>query len=323
MSPATASPVSRAKVDVALAADMHADAAAVAVLRRLLAVIGDNIDGSIAGEDDEYLHQLRIAVRRSRTIQRQLAAAFPPLELPGFRSEFHWLQQATGPARDLDVAVTDFDALAELVPVRYRADLDRLRLVLADRRVAARAGMERALRSRRCAELLEDWDRLLEVVVELPPEDRPWARRPAGEAVGQRIRRVYRRIVHRGRRIDPDSPPAAYHDLRKTAKELRYLLELFGPRLFDGDHVAAMVKTLKGLQEVLGRHQDREVQMAMLGSLADEVAARPGGGAACLAMGVLVDRLAADGRAARADFGERFAAFSAGEQRALVKRTFQ
>ncbi len=33
-----------------------------------------------------------------------------------------------------------------------------------------------------------------------------------------------------------------------------------------------MIRTLKGLQDVLGRHQDREVQVALLRSLASEVA---------------------------------------------------
>ena len=57
-----------------------------------------------------------------------------------------------------------------------------------------------------------------------------------------------------------------------------------------------MIKSLKGFQDVLGRHQDREVQMAMLRSTADEVATLPGGAAACMAMGVLVDRLQVDER---------------------------
>jgi CHAD domain-containing protein len=319
---AAASPVSRAKVDVPLAYDMRADAAAVAVLRRLLAVVRDNVDGAIEGEDDEYLHQLRIAVRRSRTVQRQLAGVFGPSDLPGFRADFRWLQQATGPARDLDVYVTDFGSLAGLLPERLRPDLDPLRPVLLDRRAAARADMARALRSPRAVQLMEDWDRFLETLVERPVDDRPLAAQPIGRAAGKRIRKVYKRIVRMGREIDPSSPPEAYHELRKKAKELRYLLELFGVKLFDEEHVAPMVKALKALQDVLGRHQDREVQMAMLSSLADEVAALPGGGRACLAMGVLVDRLSVDEAAARDEFGERFADYASHEQRSLVKHAF-
>lgn len=322
MSAATASPVSRAKVDVPLAYGMRADAAAVAVLRRLLAVIRDNVEGSIEGADDEYLHQLRIAVRRSRTVQRQLAGVFPPDDLPGFRSDFRWLQQATGPARDLDVYVTDFGSLADLLPERRRPDLDPLRPVLLHSRMTARTDMERALRSPRAVQLFEDWDRFLETLVERSVEDRPLAAQPIGQAAGKRIRKVYKRIVGMGHGIDSSSPPEAYHEVRKKAKELRYLLELFGVKLFDEERVAPMVRTLKALQDVLGRHQDREVQMAMLDSVVDEVGTLPGGARACLAMGVLVDRLSVDEAAARDEFGERFADYASHEQRSMVKHTF-
>ena len=54
-----------------------------------------------------------------------------------------------------------------------------------------------------------------------------------------------------------------------------------------------MIDSLKALQDVLGRHQDREVQIAMLRSLADEVATLPRGPRAVMAMGVLVERLRA------------------------------
>ena len=84
-----------------------------------------------------------------------------------------------------------------------------------------------------------------------------------------------------------------------------------------------MVTTLKALQDVLGRFQDREVQADMLRALGDEVArarrrrrGADGDGRA---------RRAARGasrRRARAEFAERFAAFAAKAQRELVKETF-
>jgi CHAD domain-containing protein len=312
----------RANVDVPLAFDQRADAAVVAVLRRLLTVVLDNVEGSISGEDDEYLHQLRIAVRRSRTVQRQLAGVFPPSELPGFRSEFRWLQQATGPARDLDVYVHDLGSLRDMLPESIRDDLEPLRPVLVHSRLAARADMSRALTTVRAANLFEDWDRLLETLVELSVDDRPDACHPIGELAGKRIRKVYKRIMRMGRAIDASSPAQDYHELRKKGKELRYLLELFGIRLFGEETVAPMIKSLKGFQDVLGRHQDREVQMAMLRSTADEVATLRGGAAACMAMGVLVERLQVDERAAREEFSERFALLASKEQRRLVRDTF-
>jgi CHAD domain-containing protein len=312
----------KAKVDVPLAYDQRADAGAVAVLRRLLDVIGENTEGAISGEDSEHLHQLRIAVRRSRTVQRQLKAVFPPAELPGFRAEFRWLQQATGPARDLDVYLEDLESLREMLPEAMRGDLDPLVPVLAHSRLVARAEMTRALRSVRSANLLEDWDRLLESMVEGSHHDRPAANRPIGTVAGKRIRKVYKRIVAMGRAIDRSSPAEDYHELRKKGKELRYLLELFGVKLFDEEAVAPFVKSLKGLQEVLGRHQDREVQIAMLRSSAEEVATLPGGGAACMAMGALVERLRVDEQAARDEFAQQFAQLASKPQRALVRETF-
>jgi CHAD domain-containing protein len=314
--------VVKAKVDVPLSHDQRADAGAVAVLRRLLSVIGDNIEGSISGADPEHLHQLRIAVRRSRTVQRQLKDVFPVLELPGYRAEFRWLQQATGDARDLDVYLEDLDALRDMLPAATRSDLDPLVPVLAHSRMTARAEMTRALRSARTANLFEDWDRLLEGVVALPLEDRPAAAQPLGAVAGKRIRKVYKRIIGMGRAIDAGSPPEAYHELRKKGKELRYLLELFGVKLFDEDAVTPLVRSLKGLQDVLGRHQDREVQIAMLRASAAEVSELPGGGAACMAMGTLIERLRADEQAAREEFGARFAELAAKPQRALVRETF-
>jgi CHAD domain-containing protein len=125
-----------------------------------------------------------------------------------------------------------------------------------------------------------------------------------------------------GNAIGESSSPTAYHELRKQGKELRYLLELFGAPLYPADVVKPMIKALKSLQDVLGRHQDREVQVATLRSLRDEVSALPGGAGALMAMGVLVERLAEDEQAARRSFSTRFAEFASKDQRALVRQTF-
>jgi CHAD domain-containing protein len=311
-----------AKVEVPLAYDQRADAAAAEVLRRLLSVITENREGAITGQDPEHLHQLRIAVRRSRTVQRQLAGVFPPVSLPGFRAEFRWLQRATSEARDLDVYVLELESLRNLLPDSQRSDLDPLVPVLGHWRLAARAETATALRSLRFANLVADWEQLLESLVELTLDDRPVAQRSIGTVASKRIRKVYGRVVKMGEAIDETSPPEAFHELRKRGKELRYMLELFATRLFDPGVVAPLVKSLKALQDVLGRHQDREVQVAMLRSLAGEVATLRGGPAACMAMGVLVDRLLADELVARREFTERFQVLAAESQAALVRETF-
>jgi CHAD domain-containing protein len=203
-----------------------------------------------------------------------------------------------------------------------RADLDPLLGVLRNRRLVARREMVRALRSDRATTLRSEWAAFLDQLETFPEDDRPDASRPIGELSGERIRKVYKRMLKMGGAIDSSSPPEAYHELRKKGKELRYLLELFGSPLYPSEVVKPMIKALKSLQDVLGRHQDREVQVATLRSLRDEVSALPGGAAALMAMGVLVERLAEDEQAARDEFAERFSAFASKAQRRLVKDTF-
>ena len=178
------------------------------------------------------------------------------------------------------------------------------------------------LRSRRTAELLDDWERLLESLVELPLDDRPDAARTISEVCGERIGKVYGKILSMGQAISDSSPPEAFHELRKTGKELRYLLELFGVQLFDEHVVGPLIDSLKDLQELLGRHQDREVQIVMVRSLTGEVALLPGGGAGCLAMGTLVARLRDDELAARREFAEPFAELASADRRDAVSETF-
>jgi CHAD domain-containing protein len=311
------------KIEVPLRADERADVAAAMVLGALLEVIEANLDGTIEDLDSEFLHDLRVSVRRSRAVQRELKGGFPPTKLTHFRAEFRWLQQATGDARDLDVHVLEFDAMRALVQEPMRDDLDPLLDVLRARRSKAHTQLVRDLRSKHTTELLSGWRAFLDRLEETDEADRPDAARPIGEVAGERIRKVYRRMVRMGSAIDESSPAEDYHDLRKKGKELRYLLELFGAPLYPGEVVKPMIKTLKGLQDVLGRHQDREVQVALLRSLAPEVGAAERGEAALMAMGALIGRLAEDERAARGEFADRFAEFASKQQRQLVKETFK
>jgi CHAD domain-containing protein len=313
----------QSKVSVPLEYGERSDVAAARVLRALLDVIEANAEGTIADTDSEFLHDYRVSVRRSRSVQRELKRVFPPDDLRMFRDEFRWLQRVTGDSRDLDVYVLEFNAMRALVPETMSPDLEPLLELLRGRRLAARREMVSVLRSERVALLLARWSDFLDRLEQLDPADRPDAGRPIGEVAGARIAKVYRRMVEMGSAIDDGSPAEDYHELRKRGKELRYLLELFGTPLYPPEVVKPMIKALKALQDVLGRHQDREVQVSMLRSLRDELASVRGGAGALMATGALVARLQEDELAARREFAERFDAFASDDQRSLVKATFR
>ncbi len=299
----------------------RADAAATAILRRLLATIEANMPGTLADTDSEFLHDLRVAVRRTRALQRELRGVFAPEPLRAFRDGFKELQRITGATRDLDVQLLEFAELTAGLPEEVAGDVAPLRVLLEDHLVVERRTMVRALRSPRTGAILENWREYVVLLVDSPEAERPDAARPVAEVASERIGKVYRRMVKSGSAIDDDSPAEALHELRKKGKELRYLLEFFAS-LYPAEVVKPMVATLKGLQDVLGRFQDREVQAELLRSLGDEVAALEGGAAALMAMGVLVQRLGDDQARARAEFAESFAGFAANAQRKLVDQTF-
>ena len=309
------------KLRIALAPQERADRAAVTILRRLLSIIEANLPGTLADVDSEFLHDLRVAVRRSRALQRELRGVFAPEPLRVFRAGFRELQVLTGPTRDLDVQLLEFGELTAGLGEGTAADVAPLRLLLEQRLVAERQKMVRGLRAERTAALLGNWRDFLDGLVEAPQDDRPDAARPVAEVAAERIGTVYRRMVKMGRAIKDDSPHEALHDLRKKGKELRYLLEFFAS-LYPDEVVKPMVSTLKGLQDVLGRFQDREVQADLLRALGDDIATMEGGAAALMAMGVLVERLTEQQEQARTEFAASFEQFAAKPQRRIVADVF-
>ena len=82
-----------------------------------------------------------------------------------------------------------------------------------------------------------------------------------------------------------------------------------------------MVAALKDLQDVLGRFQDRSVQRAAARDRAKSWPPSRAGRRAA-GRGLLISSAAGRPARARDDFAERFAAFAAPEQRALVRATF-
>src|SRR4051794_6792 len=253
---------------VTLAPDQRADSAAAMLLGAQLEVIQANLPGALEDVDPEFLHDLRVAVRRTRSLLRQLKGVFPPEQLAHFRAGFRRLQRETGVPRDLDVAVLELGDLADLLPAGIRPDLEPVGRLLEARRRQERPALVRALRSERTRTLLEDWGGALDELVALPVAGRPDAERPVAVVAGRRILAVRGHLLRDGAAIGNSTPAEALHDLRKTGKELRYLLESFAG-LYPAEVVKPMVRALKALQDALGRFQDRQVQADLLLSQRD------------------------------------------------------
>jgi CHAD domain-containing protein len=304
-------------VEAEITATMPASVAVARLLLRQLDIIENNVDGVLRDIDTEFLHDFRVAVRRTRSAIKLLGSVLPAKLAEHYAAEFKWLGDLTTPTRDLDVHLLGFDTMTEDLVAASPADLEPLRAFLVRRRAREFRRLARALRGPRFRAITDDWRKAL---LEIRDTGGPRKCRPSAESLAlSTTGRAFRRITALGSAITPDSPPESLHNLRKRAKELRYLLEFFAP-LHDPVAYRKVVGDLKQLQDCLGEFQDSQVQREEIHALADAMLAeRAAPAATLLAMGEIAAKLALSQAEARADFATRFARFAGPEGQQRVR----
>jgi len=301
-----------------LAPEMRADVALRSLLLEQLAAIECVAAGSPAGIDGERLHDLRVAVRRSRALLDGCTGVFPAKVRSGFEASFEWASELTGPLRDHDVLLEAFAGYRTKQPAQNRPCLDLLRRDLEREREPARRAVCHGLASTRWRRALGAWRKYLETPVPRR-SGLADARRPVIEVAAARIEDALGKVIGRGRRIVADTPASALHRLRLKAKRLRYLVEGFRS-LYDPADAAQVIRALKQLQDYLGAHQDLEVHAAAIESYAVRIER---GGRALTSLPAAVRTLAAtllaECGALRSLYPQRFAAFDTPEHLAAFR----
>jgi len=289
-----------------IAPGMSADVAVATALLGFLDAIERNVAGTIDDVDTEFLHDLRVAVRRSRSVLKLTGDVLPERLVARGARELKWLGDATTPTRDLDVYLLELDELATRLTVGTRADLDDFAAHLHRERAAARRSLVRALRSKRFERWCESWRQSLTEIVSSGDSEQSGS---VAELARDRVWVAYKRVLKRANAIAPDCPAERVHALRKRAKELRYLLEMFAP-VCDRKPHRAVVKNLKRVQDILGAFQDGEVQSASLRVFAERMLDRRSASAATLlAMGELSAGFAGEQRQARDELTDALPGF--------------
>ena len=216
-----------------------------------------------AARRPEALHQMRVALRRLRTVMTLFEPVVSDDALVRLTGELKWLAGELDLGRDTDV----------LIEETFRP---------AARRFHNQAGMsglgERLLKARtraydRVIELLGQ-PRHLNLVLDMAawidcgrwadpadPRHGPLGGRPIEDTAREGLEKLRRQIRKRGKnllRLDPERR----HKLRIRAKRLRYGLEFFSglyESYRDQERLQAMLGALKGLQDGLGVLNDLQV----------------------------------------------------------------
>ncbi len=235
---------------------------ALANLRRHLSAWHLHEPGARLGDEPEELHDMRVAGRRLDAILRQFRSSLPQSFLR-IRPTLKTVLRALGPARDLDVALSELETFSREVPKSDRDSLEPLKRHLASERDRARARMLSVLDSIWVQTNLQEFTSLLAAPSaasrQLSPES-------ALNVSSGLIRRRYRKLRKRADVLESDSSTEAYHGVRGQVKKLRYALEAVAP--IYGKPADEMLRALRRWQEKLGVQQDAAVASGRLKAIA-------------------------------------------------------
>jgi triphosphatase len=221
-----------------------------AVVHVALAQIQTNARGVLLSDEPEFLHQLRVGLRRLRSALRAFRKTLDKKEARRVARALRKVTPKLGAARDWDVLI------ARLVAVGEVELLQKAR----KRREAARRTARRALTSRA-------FSRLPAQVRALRTTARSRSLNEFGAAA---LGRAHAKVTKKARGVDW-SDAAQRHEVRIQLKRLRYSCEFFGPA-FPRTRAAPYIAALKELQDIFGELNDIAVGQRLLDVAGEETA---------------------------------------------------
>jgi CHAD domain-containing protein len=275
------------------------------LLRQQLDVVVQNLADSCEGLEREGLHDLRVAVRRTRSLVARFEQVLPETFAVDFLTELTWLGEITGPTRDLDVFLAKIEGFRAGQPRHIQADLKPFLVFLGRQRRLEQKHLRRRLSSLRVRKLIGGWQHGLEDAA-LWEMARMQTRCAVKDVASEHIRKAFRQFIRRGHAMTSASPDEEFHKLRIRGKRLRYLLEFFAC-LYPEEEVTRLVKKMKAMQDVLGDYHDLVVQQATLREFNERMSQdSPTPPATLLAMGVLLGELQRRQDKVRSSFPKQF-----------------
>lgn len=300
---------------------MRSEDAARIILRFLLEVIRINEARLAEDRDPEFLHDYRVAIRRTRSALRQMKRVFPPEITSRFRKDFSYVGKLSNHLRDLDVHLQNEGIYQAMLPPGQRDDIGPLFGYLREKRGKVFRDFLPHLETGRYKKIMRDWDLFLNSPEHDFP-DSPNAELPVRELARKRIYKRYKKIFHKHHVELEDMADDMLHLIRIECKELRYLLEFFSP-LFPREKIRGLIGELKKLQDILGKYNDFRVQQQRLKDLAGELPRNePRSKKTVAAIGSLVKAMEREKEKAKRSFAETFSAYASPPRRKVYRELF-
>jgi CHAD domain-containing protein len=221
------------------------------IIRQRLAALSRTLPGARKG-DVQAVHQARVATRRIREALPLVARGRAGKSL---KKSVRKLTRALGPVRELDVALMNLDQMRTSGDVSEAA-IARLRQLITEERQRLGAEMVRRISHYNLPKFQK---KAVEAAARGPVTGGTRDPRRMAAALGRAARRA------EGLRAAMENAAGIYlpdrlHQVRIAVKKLRYALEI--AQDLSGSRATARIRTLKRVQDLLGRMHDLEMLIA-------------------------------------------------------------
>lgn len=261
-------PVPHKATPITLAPDLSTEDAFVAIVNNCLDQLRANEEAVLSTEDDEAIHQFRVALRRLRAIVSAYRDLVDDDVQAMISIDLRWMQRQFGPARDLDVLIAE-----TLQPIHNRlkgqAAFDQLIETAETARAEARRTAHLAIENPRYVSMLIQFYRQLHSGGWRRASARARLGAPVGDFARPLLQSRHKRLMKLGARYKA-LPEPELHRLRILAKKMRYAAEAFHS-LYKPKAAKKYIAALAAIQDSLGSLNDAFVSRQLLSGLAQRL----------------------------------------------------
>jgi CHAD domain-containing protein len=307
------------KIDIRLTKRMSAFDATKQIYIYLLEIIRKNENGIVKDLDTEFLHDFRVAIRRTRSALGQIKGILDENVVIKVKEYFSYLGKSTNKLRDIDVYLLREQQYKLMVPVELKQYLKPFFKALAEQRKIEHQSLIKLIKSAKYKRMLSEWESYLNSKEVRNHQKSGSVRELAGNVIIKRNKKV----LDFGQKIILTGSDDLLHQLRIEGKKLRYLLEFF-QSLYPLEKIQFLIKKLKLLQDNLGELNDLVIQQRRLIDSAREISpATRGEKNTVLTLGILIGKLNEKQLIIKREFSKLFSNYADSEVQTIYDDLFQ
>jgi CHAD domain-containing protein len=215
------------------------------IFKDLLLTIKENELGVKEGIDIEFLHDFRVAMRKTRSMLKFSKGMFDER----FDRSFSHIARGSNTLRDLDVQIDDLLEYQHSLPPILQKDIRVVIKYLRELREREHKSFMELLDSEFYKSTIKDWQEAL--------NKKSSSKLKTRKFVTESLMDLYSKIINT--EITVDTKAKEMHSLRIKFKKFRYLFEFFID-IFKSDQKKDFLRALKDVQKNLGNFQDLQIQ---------------------------------------------------------------